>query len=94
MISASEQAKAAKTVKVKVDVKADKIAALTAFAPASVASVKYADVTFTDITATSFKIGDKTYEYTVNGKNIEIKGDVKADFAKLEQAKVVVITVK
>ncbi|MCM1498350.1 MAG: Ig-like domain-containing protein [Clostridium sp.] len=94
LISASAKANGTKSVKVKVDVKADKIAALTALAPASVASVKYADVTFTDITATSFKIGEKTYEYTVDGKNINIKGDVKADFAKLEEAKVVVITVK
>jgi len=92
LISDSVKANAAKSVKVKVDVKADKIAAITAFVPASVSSVKYGDVTFTDITATSFKVGDKTYEYTVDGKNIVIKGDVKADFAKLET--VATITVK
>lgn len=92
LISDSAKANNAKTVKVKVNVKADKIAAVTAFAPASVASVTYGDVTFTEITEKSFKVGDKTYTYTVEGKNIVVDGNVKADFAKLET--VVDITVK
>ena len=91
-ISDSEQAKKAKSVEVKFNIKADKIAAVTAFVPASVDSVTYGTVKFTDITATSFKVGDKTYTYVVDGKNIVIDGDVAADFKALEN--VATITVK
>lgn len=74
-VADSEKAKKATKVTVKVTIKADKIASVTAFAPASVKSVKIGEVTFTEITATSFKIGDKTYEYAVDGKNILVKAD-------------------
>lgn len=78
LISDSVKAQNAKSVKVSVNVKADKIASMTAYAPKSVSSVKIGTVTFTDITATSFKIGTTTYTYTVSGKNIVVDGDAKA----------------
>ncbi|MDD6071647.1 MAG: Ig-like domain-containing protein [Clostridiales bacterium] len=74
-ISESEKAKNAKKVTIKTTIKSDKIASVTAFAPASVKSVKIGTVTFTEITAKSFKIGDKTYNYTVKGQNIEVEAD-------------------
>lgn len=74
-LSESEKAKKATKVTIKTTIKSDKIASVTAFAPASVKSVKIGTVTFTEITATSFKIGDKTYNYTVNGQNIEVAAD-------------------
>ncbi len=92
LISASVKANAAKSVKIKVDVKADKIAAVTAFAPASVASVKVGTVTFTDITATSFKVNGTAYTYVVDGKNIVVTGNV-AEVLK-GMGDVVTITVK
>ena len=87
LISESEVAKEAakKAVKVKVEIKADKIAHLTAFAPESVKSVKFGDVTFTDITKDSFKIDGKDYKYTVDAdSNIVVDGDASEALAALE----------
>lgn len=87
LISESEVAKEAakKAVKVKVEIKADKIAHLTAFAPESVKSVKFGDVTFTDITKDSFKIDGKDYKYTVDAdSNIVVAGDASEALAALE----------
>jgi len=76
----SEIAKNVKKVNVKFDVKADKLVAAVAFTPASVTKVTVGKAVFTEMKADSFKMGDKTYTYTVDGKNIVITGDVKADF--------------
>lgn len=94
LVSEVVAAKNAKTVKVKVNVKTDKIAAAIAFAPASVSSLKVAGVTFTDITTTTVKIDGVQYSYTVSGSNIVITGDASAALAKLVNAKVVTATVK
>lgn len=80
-VADSTQAQNAKTVKVKANIKADKIASALPFAPKSVASVQVGTVTFTDITAASFKIDTTTYTYAVNGKSIVVNGDVKAVLA-------------
>lgn len=88
----SDKAKNAKKVTVKTQIKADKIATITAFAPESVQSIKIGTVTFTDVTATSFKVGTTTYNYVVNGKTIEVTGDAKAVLAGLGD--VVTIEVK
>lgn len=80
-VADSTQAQNAKTVTVKANIKADKIASVVPFAPKSVASVQVGTVTFTDITTTSFKIGTTTYTYAVNGKSIVVNGDVKAVLA-------------
>ncbi|MCM1158751.1 MAG: Ig-like domain-containing protein [Bacteroidales bacterium] len=92
LFAESTTAKNAKSVKVTVAVKADKIAAAIAFAPASVTKVTVDGVAFTNITATTFKMGTKTYNYKVDGKNIVVEGDVAADFAGLN--KYVTATVK
>lgn len=94
LITESEKAKDAKTVTVKTTIKADKIASVTAFAPASVASVKLGSVTFTDITKDSFKIGATSYKYAVSGKNIVIEGDVKAALSGLGDVVTINVTEK
>ncbi|MDE6759736.1 MAG: Ig-like domain-containing protein [Lachnospiraceae bacterium] len=91
-VAQSAKAMGAKKVTVKTTIKADKIAAVTAFAPASVKSVKVGTVTFTDITATSFKVNGTAYTYTVEGKNIVVTGNV-AEVLK-GMGDVVTITVK
>lgn len=88
----SVAAKDAKKVNVKLDVKADKIAAAIAFAPASVTKVTVGKAVFTEMKAASFKMNDKTYTYVVDGKNIVVTGNVAADFDALKDY--VTITVK
>lgn len=94
LITESEKAKDAKSVIIKTTIKADKIASVTAFAPASVASVKLGTVTFTDITKDSFKIGATSYKYTVNGKNIVVEGDAKTALSGLGEVATVTVTEK
>ncbi len=84
LLTESAKAKAAKKVIIKTTIKADKVVAVVAFTPASVASVKIADVTFTDITVDSFKIGTKKYKYEVDGKTIVIVGDATKTLKSLE----------
>ncbi|MDE5864806.1 MAG: Ig-like domain-containing protein [Lachnospiraceae bacterium] len=91
-VAESAKAKGATKVTVKTTIKADKIAAITAFAPASVKSVKVGTVTFTDITATSFKVNGTEYAYVVDGKNIVVTGDVAEVLKGLGD--VVTVTVK
>jgi hypothetical protein len=81
-----------KPVTVKTTVKADKIASVVAFTPASVSSVKVGTVTFTDITANSFKIGTASYTYTVSDKTIVVNGDAKTALQGLGD--VATVTVK
>lgn len=91
-ISESEKAKAAKKVTIKTTIKSDKIASVTAFAPASVKSVKVGTVTFTEITATSFKANGTACTYVVDGKNIVVNGNVAEALKGLGD--VVTVTVK
>ncbi|MDE6432724.1 MAG: Ig-like domain-containing protein [Lachnospiraceae bacterium] len=91
-IAQSETAKNAKKVTVKTTIKSDKIAAVTAFTPASVTSVKIGSVTFTNIKADSFTIGSTTYKYTVSGKDIVVDGDAKAALAGLGDVVTVSVT--
>lgn len=75
---ATVKAAVAKPVKVTTTIKSDKIGtAVTAagLTNGSVSDVKIGTVTFTDITADSFKVGDNTFNYTVAGKVITVKGD-------------------
>ena len=83
-----------KPVAVKTTIKSDKIASITVFAPASVASVEVGSVTFADITKDSFKIGATSYNYEVNGKNIVITGDAEAALSGLSTVAVVSKSVK
>lgn len=93
LIAESEQAKNATSVTIKTAIKADKIASVVAFTPASVSSVKVNDaVTFTGITANTFKIGATTYNYTISGQNIIIVGDTSAKTALAGLEDVVTIT--
>lgn len=91
-LSESEQAKTAKKVIVKTTIKADKIASVVAFTPASVTSVKVGSVTFTSITGNSFNIGNTKYTYSVDKTNIIVDGDASAALKGLGD--VVKITVK
>jgi len=77
-LSESEKAKNAKKVTVKTTIKADKIASVVAFTPASVTSVKVGTVTFTSITDKSFNIGATKYTYSVDKTNIIVDGDASA----------------
>lgn len=85
-----------KATKVKVTVANAQAAKLglagTLFTPASVKSVKVADVTFTEIKADSFKVGTTTYTYSVDGKNVVVDGHVAKDFEKLTKAELVTAT--
>lgn len=83
-IAQSAKAQNAKSVKVKATIKADKIAAVTAFAPASVASVKVGNVTFTEVKTATFKIGATTYTYTVKDGKIIVEGNVETALAGLK----------
>lgn len=75
--------KAKTSVEVEANVKADKIASLVAFTPASVQSVEFGGVTFTNITDKSFTIGTKDYDYVVEGSSIVVKADAVEDLSAL-----------
>ena len=91
---AREYLKTNKATKVTLTVKAAQAKKFTpaAIALTSVKSVTISTVKFTDITATSFKVGNNTYTYTVNGANVVVDGHVAADFKALTDAKVLTAT--
>jgi hypothetical protein len=82
-ISESAKAKNATKVIVTTTIKADKIASVVAFTPASVSTVTVNNVTFSNITGSGFKIGGTSYTYTVSGTSIVVDGHVKAALSGL-----------
>lgn len=87
-----------KTVKpsVKVKVKNDQLKnrGIAALALTSVKSLTVSGVKFTDITATSLKIDGVAFDYTVEGANVVVNGDITANASvkKLVDAKVIAAT--
>lgn len=91
--TATAKAGKAVTVTFKVDTaKVIGLVSLSPFTPSSIASITIDGLIFTDIKGDSFKIGTKTYAYSVESGNMIIKGNVKADFAKIDNKCVTVTT--
>lgn len=93
---AREYLKTNKATKVTLTVKADQAKKFSpaALALTSVKSLTVGGVKFTDITATSLKIDGVAFDYTVEGANVVVNGDITANASvkKLVDAKVIAAT--